>query len=122
MEFDNSCGMQSRGTSVVYNARQLSSERECHHEVCVMRMVDFSHAIGSTRSRTNSLRVELDSHADTCVEGKNALVIHEHPDIVMVSSLTPRRHLAKRRLWMLPSCIPSTSSSGKGHFSMPLWV
>ena len=89
MEFDNSCGTQSRGTSVCNDARQLSSKGERHHEVCVVRMIDFSRAIGSTRSRNNSLRVELDSHADTCVVGKNALVIHKHPNIVMVSGFDP---------------------------------
>ena len=52
-------------------------------------MVDLSHAVSNTRSQLSSLRVELDSHADTCVVGKNALVIHEHPYIAMVSGFDP---------------------------------
>jgi hypothetical protein len=55
----------------------------------VVRLIDLSRSVGSTRSRLTSLRVELDSHVDTCVVGKNALVIHEHPNIVMVSGFDP---------------------------------
>ena len=62
---------------------------ESRREVYVVRMLDFSRAVGSTRSRLNILRVELDSHADTCVVGRNALVIHEHPNVVMVSGFDP---------------------------------
>ena len=62
---------------------------EVHRGVRVVRLIDLSRIVGSTRSRLNSLRVELDSHADTCVVGKNALVIHEHPNIVMVSGFNP---------------------------------
>ena len=87
LESKNSCGMQSRGTCVVHDACQFFSELEGHREVCIVRMVDISHAVGGTRSRLNCLRVELDSYADTCVVGKNALVIHEHPNIVMVSGI-----------------------------------
>ena len=87
--------MQSRRTCVVDDACQSVSDLECHHEVCVVRMVDFSCAIGSTRSRNNNLRVELDSHADTCVVCKNALIIHEHPNVVMVSGFDPLQPLAE---------------------------
>ena len=61
--------MQSEGTYVIEDACQLVSGLESHHEVCVVRMLDLSRAVGSTRSRLNVLRVELDSHADTCVVG-----------------------------------------------------
>ena len=81
--------MQSEGTCVVKDACQLHSALEDHREVCVVHMLDLSRAAGSTRSRLNTLRVELDSHADTCVVGKNALVIHEHPNVVMVSGFDP---------------------------------
>ena len=64
--------MQSEGTCVVDDACQFLSALEDHQEVCVVCMLDHSHAISSTRSRLNTLRVELDSHADTCVVGKNA--------------------------------------------------
>ena len=63
------------GTCEIEDACQLISGSEGHHEVCVVRMLDLSRAVGSTRSRSNVLRVELDSHADTCVVGRNALVI-----------------------------------------------
>ena len=82
--------MQSKGTCVVDDACQFLSALEDHREVCVVRMLDLSHAVGGTLSHINALRVELDSHADTCVVDKNALVIHEHPNVVMVSGLTPR--------------------------------
>jgi len=52
-------------------------------------------AIGSTRSRCNVLRVELDSHADTCVVGHHALVIHEDPKVVMVSGFDPSQPARK---------------------------
>ena len=81
--------MQSEGTCVVEDACQFLSGLEDHRVVRIVRMLDFSHAVGSTRSRLNTLRVELDSHADTCVVGKNALVIHEHPNVVMVSGFDP---------------------------------
>ena len=77
------------GTCENVDACQFVSGLESHREVCVVRMLDLSHAVGSTRSRLNILRVELDSHADTCVVGRNALVIHEHPNVVMVSGFDP---------------------------------
>ena len=60
-----------------------------------MWMVDFSRTVGSTRSHSNTLRVELDFHADTCVVGKNALIIHDHPNVVMVSGFDPLQPLAE---------------------------
>ena len=80
--------MQSAGTCVVDACQFLSEEEGCH-EVCIVRMLDLSHAVGSTHSCCNTLRVEVDSHADTCVVGKNALVIHKHPNVVMVSGFDP---------------------------------
>ena len=80
--------MQSAGTCVK-DACQPVSATESHREVCVVHMLDLSRAVGSTRSRLDTLRVELDSHADTCVVGLNALVIHEHPNVVMVSGFDP---------------------------------
>ena len=68
--------MQYEGTCVIEDACQLVSALEGHHEACVVRMLDLSPAVGSTRSHVNILRVELDSHADTCVVGQNALVVH----------------------------------------------
>jgi hypothetical protein len=81
--------MQSEGTCVIENARQLISALESHHEVCVVSMLDLSRAVGSTGSHLNILRVELDSHADTCVVGQNALIVHEHTNVVMVSGFDP---------------------------------
>ena len=69
MESDDSVGMQSEGTDDVVDACQLSSALEAHRDVRVVWLIDLSRSIGSTRSRLNSLRVELDSHADTCVVG-----------------------------------------------------
>ncbi len=77
------------GIGEIVDACQLVSRPETHREVCVVRMLDLSRVVGSTHSRLNVLRVELDSHADTCVVGRNALVIHEHPNVVMVSGFDP---------------------------------
>ena len=98
VESDDSVGAQSEGTCVLFDACQCHSGMEAYRGVRVVRLIDLSRSVGSARSRLNCLRVELDSHADTCVVGKNALVIHEHPHVVMVSGLTPRSHLAVRRL------------------------
>ena len=81
--------MQSSGTCVVVDACLYLLEEEGCHEVCVVWMLDLSHTISSTHSRQSNLRVELDSHADTCVVGKSALDIHEHPNVVMVSGFDP---------------------------------
>jgi len=89
MESDDSWGTQSKGTCENIDACQFVSGSESRREVCVVRMLDLSRAVGSTRSRLNVLRVELDSHADTCVVCRNALVIHEHPNVVMVSGFDP---------------------------------
>ena len=67
----------------------------------------MSHAISSTSSHNNVLRVELDSHADTCVVGRHALLIHEHPKVVMVSGLDHLNHLKKLRLLKVLSSIHS---------------
>ena len=77
------------GTCENVDACQFISGTESHHEVCVVRMLDLSRAVDSTRSRLNILRVELDSHADTCVVGQNALIVHKHTNAVMVSGFDP---------------------------------
>ena len=59
-----------------------------HRRVVTVRMVRLSRTIGITRSH-NILRAELDSHADTCVVGRHALVVHEHNKVVMVSGFDP---------------------------------
>ncbi len=69
MESNDSVGTQSKVTCDVFDACQLSSEVEVHHGVRVVRSIDLSCSVGSTRSQLTSLRVELDSHADTCVVG-----------------------------------------------------
>jgi hypothetical protein len=81
--------MQSEGTSVVYDACQFLSVLEDHREVFVVCMLDISRAVGSTRSHLITLRVELDYHADNCVVGKNALLMHEHLNVVMVHGFDP---------------------------------
>jgi hypothetical protein len=45
--------------------------------------------VGSARSRNDILRVELDSHADTCVVGCNVLIVNEHTHVVNVSGFDP---------------------------------
>ena len=50
--------------------------------VCLLRTIGITHSL-------NVLRAELDSHADTCVVGQDALVIHEHDKVVMVSGFNP---------------------------------
>jgi hypothetical protein len=89
VESDDSVGTQFEGTCAVVDARQFPSAVEAYHGLRVVWLIDLSHSVGSTRSRLNSLRVELDSHAETCVVGKNTLVIHEHPNVVMVSGFDP---------------------------------
>jgi len=42
--------------------------------------------------------VELDSHADTCVVGRNALVVHEHDRLVMVSGFDPTQPPREARI------------------------
>ena len=69
VEPDDSVGTQSEGTCVVFDACRLSSEVEAHRGVRVVRLIDLSRSVGSTHCQLNSLRVELDSHADTCVVG-----------------------------------------------------
>ena len=80
--------MQSKGTCVE-DACQFGSVLENRREVCVVRMLDLSRVVGSIHSCLNTLRVELNSHADTCVVGNNAVVVHMHPNVGMVSSLGP---------------------------------
>ena len=47
-------------------------------------------AVGASRRQDNdNLKVELDSHADTFVVGKNVLVIHEHDRKVQVQGYDP---------------------------------
>ncbi len=55
--------------SIVGNASQVDPGQESHQSVRSVRTFCLPRAIGSTHSRCNILRVELDSHADTCVVG-----------------------------------------------------
>ena len=80
---------------------------ESRHEVCVVQMLDLSRTAGSTHSRLSTLRVELDSHADTCVVGKNALVIHAHPKVAMVSGFDPLQ--PPRRQCLCGECLQHVS-------------
>jgi hypothetical protein len=89
VESDDSVGTQSEGTCAVVDACQFFSTVEAYRGVHVVRLIDLSRSVNSTCSQFNSLRVELDSHADTCVVGRNALIIHEHPNVVMVSGFDP---------------------------------
>jgi hypothetical protein len=89
LESNDSCGIQSAGTCVVDDACQFLSASENHQEVCVVCMLNLSHAIGSTRSHLNTVRVELGSHADTYVVGLNDLIIHKHPNVIIVSGFDP---------------------------------
>jgi hypothetical protein len=46
--------------------------------------------VGSACSRNDILKVELDSHADTCVVGRNVLIVNEHDTrVVNVSGFDP---------------------------------
>ena len=58
----------------------------------------MSRAVGSTRSQNNVLRVELDAHADTCAVGRHALLVHEHPKVVMVSGFDPSQPPRKAKV------------------------
>ena len=89
MESNYSCGMQSMGACAVVDACQYTSIVEECREVCVVWMLDLSCTIGSTKSQLSTLRVELDSHANTCVVGKNSLVLHKHHNVVVVSGFGP---------------------------------
>ena len=59
------------------------------HVVASLRSVRLNVSIMSTSSVT-CLKSELDSHADTCVVGKHALVVHEHNRMVNVFSYDPK--------------------------------
>ncbi len=63
------CGTQSRGTGVLFDACQHSPVLGAHQYVSTASTLNLSHAIGSTCSHNNVLRVELDSHADTYIVG-----------------------------------------------------
>eukprot|EP00970_Alexandrium_tamarense_P011212 scaffold2397_cov104-Alexandrium_tamarense.AAC.2 len=57
-------------------------------------------------SSVTCLKSELDSHADTCVVGKHALVVHEHNKMVNVFSYDPKSKGNLPR-----SSMPSSSTS-----------
>ena len=65
--------------------------------VATVRSFRNLRAIGITRSH-NVLRAELDSHADTCVVGRHALIIHEHSHVVMVSGFDPSQPARKAKV------------------------
>ena len=70
-----------------------------HRSVQVVWMViNWLQAVGSTCSQPNCLRVELDSHADMCVVGQHALVLQEHPKVVMVSGFDPLQPLCQEKV------------------------
>jgi hypothetical protein len=71
------------------DACQHSPGMGAHQYVSTVRTYNSSCAVDSTRSHNNVLRVELDSHTDTCGMGRHALLIHEHPKVVMLSCLDP---------------------------------
>ena len=71
------------------DACQYSPGIGIHQLVCMVRTLNLSRMISSTHSQNNVLRVELDSHADTCIECQHTLVIHKHPKVVMVSGFDP---------------------------------
>jgi hypothetical protein len=51
------------------------------HVVAPLRSVGLNSSLKSTSS-TTCLKSELDSHANTCVVGMHALVVHEHNKLV----------------------------------------
>jgi hypothetical protein len=70
------------------DACQQSPGMGAHQYVSTMITFNLSHAIGSTCIHNNVQSIELDSHADMLV-GCHALIIHEYPKVVMVSSFDP---------------------------------
>ena len=78
----------------------LSPGLGAHRYVSTVRTFNLSRAVGSTRthSRNNVLRVELDSHAETCVVGQHALLIHKHPKVVIVSGFNPSQPPRKAKV------------------------
>jgi hypothetical protein len=68
--------------------------------------------VGSACNRNSSLKVELDSHADTCVVGRNVLIVNEHTRVVNVSGFDPSQPArSANRLWTVQS---NTSAQGPG--------
>ena len=76
--------MQPEGVSVCEDACQLDPGWGLHQSVRSVRIITLPRAIGSSLSQCKGLKVELDSHADTCVVSRHALLIHEHPKVVPV--------------------------------------
>ena len=101
--FNGLCGMQPIWVYAVFDACWHCHGWESHENVCSVRTIHLLHAINTTCIQCNVLRIELESHADTCVVGHNALVIHEYPIVFMIKDLTC--NLPKRqRSSMWPSC------------------
>ena len=69
--------------------------------------------VGSTSSHDKFLRVELDSHADTCVVGRNVLVLQEHTRVVNVSGFDPS---APARPAKIVDCAVKYTCPGTGDF------
>ena len=61
----------------------------CVRSVQTVRTFVLRHAVNSTNSRNLSLKVELDSHADTCVVGSNVRIVREHSRVVNVTGFDP---------------------------------
>ena len=65
--------------------------------VLAIRTVRFERQLASTQSFT-TIRVEVDSHADTCVLGRRCLVIRDWGRPVKVSAGTPKMGAGSARL------------------------
>ena len=57
------------GTCGLFDACQLSPMLGAYRSVHLVQMINMPHAVGSTHSQPNCLRVELDTGTDTCVVG-----------------------------------------------------
>ena len=78
------------------------------HTVTTFRMPRI---VGSASRRTNNLRIELDSHADTCVVGKNVLVLQEHTRVVNVTGFDPSQAPRTARI---VDCVVKYTCPGTG--------
>ena len=57
--------------------------------------------ISSLTRDENEGTTELDSHADTCVVGSNALVLHDSIDLLELQVMIKQRRLVRSRLCQL---------------------
>jgi hypothetical protein len=69
------------------------NRKKCEaRSLSVMRLV---RALAALQDHGEGLRLELDSHADTCVIGKDSLVIHDFDRPVNVTGYEPNQPVAK---------------------------